>query len=250
MARDQNKDEEYFKKRVEFTDNVIREDMPAVERFHRVEGRAGMASDLVRYCLQEIISRYSRGDAIESIRPAVWQWIEAKEIQQRVHTGLPPDLSNIRQMYEKLTLDTVYDALTMLAFGAALRFKKDEQARLIAAIGHQGEDALIDLAAQMLGDANRTLSASCKYPKIYQPLLDVWQAEPDQRAAKLQAYAKDWKRKIKPIYWSNSLEGAEGAYFGYWCFDIALSAMLLDIDDRGLLNNPYYPKDLVQHYRA
>ena len=250
MTRDPNKEKKYFDEQIDFIEKAARKRFDDVEHFPNLNGRPGRAHDLVSYSLTNCVYRYSRGDAIESIRPAVWQWVEAKEIQQRVHTGLPPDLSNIRQMYEKLTLDTVYDALTMLAFGAALRFKKDEQARLIAAIGHQGEDALIDLAAKMLGDTNRTISASCKYPKIYQPLLDVWQAEPDQRTAKLQAYAKDWKKKIKPIYWSNSLNGAEGAYFGYWCFEVALTAMLLNIDDQALQENPYYPKDLVQHYRA
>ena len=44
---------------------------------------------------------------------------------------------------------------------------------------------------------------------------------------------------------SNSLKGAEGAYFGYWCFDIALAVMLLDIPDAALKKSAYYPADLV-----
>ncbi|MBR0565978.1 DUF1911 domain-containing protein [Azoarcus sp. L1K30] len=250
MSRDQQKEVSYFSAQIDFINGAAAKRFLDTESFPNISGRPGLVHDLAYYVLQITILRYSRGDTLETIRPALWQWVEAKEIQQRAHAGLPSELANIRQMYEKVTLDTVYDALTMLAFAAALPFKNEEMTRLIRAIGHAGEDALIDLAAHALGDAGRTVSPTCKYPKVYQPLLEVWQAEPAQRPALLQAYAKDWKRKIKPIYWSNSLNGAEGAYFGYWAFDIALTVMLLDIDDQGLLTNPYYPKDLVQHYRA
>ncbi|MBD9354554.1 DUF1911 domain-containing protein [Methylomonas sp. EbA] len=50
---------------------------------------------------------------------------------------------------------------------------------------------------------------------------------------------------MKPIYWHDSHEGAEGAYFGYWCFEAALVAMLFDIDDTAIAANPHYPADLV-----
>lgn len=145
----------------------------------------------------------------------------------------------------KLYLHDVYNSLTILSFVRALHFKPEEIKRVLAATGHVGEDALIDLAAQALGDNSRAVSPTCKYPKVYQPLLEVWQAEPAQRAVKLKTFTDQWKRKIKPIYWSSSLEGAEGAYFGYWCFDIALAAIVLDIADDAMRPNPYYPSDLV-----
>lgn len=144
-----------------------------------------------------------------------------------------------------MTLDTVYDALTMMGFAKALHFKPEEIKRLINAIGHAGEDALIDEAARALGDAQRLVAEACKFPKVYDPLLEVWRCAPEERPAKLLAFSKVWKKKIKPIYWSDSLNGADGAYFGYWCFDVALAAIVLGLDDEKLRGNPYYPKDLV-----
>ncbi|AVS76955.1 hypothetical protein C8234_02010, partial [Paracidovorax avenae] len=89
-----------------------------------------------------------------------------------------------------------------------------------------------------------------KFPKVYDPLLEVWRCDPAERPAKLLAFSKVWKKKIKPIYWSDSLNGADGAYFGYWCFDVALAAIALDIPDDALRDNPYYPKDLVDAARS
>ena len=115
---------------------------------------------------------------------------------------------------------------------------------------HAVSDTLrIPLAARALGDAGRPVAAVCKYPKVYAPLLDVWRSAPEHRPDTLLAFAKQWKRKIKPIYWSQTLEGAEGAYFGYWCFDLALAAIVLNIPDEALRDNPYYPADLVDAAR-
>jgi len=153
-------------------------------------------------------------------------------------------------MYQRVTLDTVYDALTMMAFAKAMHFNPEEMKRLINAIGHPGEDALIDEAARALGDTKRPVAEFCKFPKVYDPLLEVWRCDPSERPAKLLAFSKVWKKKIKPIYWSDSLNGAEGAYFGYWCFDVALAAIALNIEDSSLRENPYYPGDLVDAARA
>ena len=250
MVRDSNKDEAYFSARVAFVDKVIEEDMAVVESFPRLEGRASKSYSLCSACLKSVISRYSRGDSIESIRASVMRWIEAKEMQTRVLNSLPPELNRVRAMYEALTLAPIYDALTMMAFAKALQFSDSDMRRMIAAIGHAGEDAVLDLAATECGDVGRPIASQCKFPTPYAPLQEVWQASPESQEKLLVAYSKRWKQKIKAIYWSNSLKGAEGAYFGYWCFDIAFAAMVFNIDDTALRSSPYYPADLVAFARA
>ena len=108
---------------------------------------------------------------------------------------------------------------------------------------------LMDVAARALGDVNRPVASECAFPRVYAPLLEVWRSAADLREARLREYAASWKKKISPIYWSNSLKGAEGAYFGYWCFDIALAVMLLDIPDAALRKSAYYPADWVDAAR-
>ncbi|GKS86943.1 DUF1911 domain-containing protein [Acidovorax sp. SUPP1855] len=248
--RDSEKDVEYFTKRIAFREKLVDEKLPAAENFPRVEGRPGNASSLCMYTFQICVLRYGRGDAIKEIGPSIWRWVEAKEIERRVISQIPPERNNEKVMHERVTLDTVYDALTMMAFAKALHFNASEMKRLFDAIGHAGEDALIDEAARALGDTERPVAEACKFPKVYEPLLEVWRCSPAERSAKLLAFSKVWKKKIKPIYWSDSLNGADGAYFGYWCFDVALAAIVLGIDDEKLRDNPYYPKDLVDAARA
>ncbi|MCL2871782.1 MAG: PoNi-like cognate immunity protein [Betaproteobacteria bacterium] len=249
--RDANKDEAYFFKRIEFRkESIVRRGVGYIQSLSRDEGRAGAASDLPSSIIKLIVLKYGRGDTIESICPDLWRWVEAMEFQAQVNNALPADKKDIRDMYERITLDTVYNALTIFAFAVALRLDATEMMRVINAIRHPGEDALIDEAARALGDVNRPVADACKFPKVYASLLEVWRSPAEQRAEKLQTFGQQWKRKIRPIYWSNSLEGAEGAYFGYWCFDIALAAIVLKIDDHGLRSNSYYPTDLVDYARS
>lgn len=247
--RDRNKDSAYFSDNISFSTKAMLKRFEDTEQYPRVEGRPGRAHSLVAYALQIVILRYSAGDEIQATKASVLQWVEAMELQQRVLASLPPKHED-KVMYERVTLDTVYDALAMMAFAKALHFNAAETTRLVNAIGHPGEDALIDEAARALGDARRPVAPTCKFPKVYDPLLEVWRCAPSERPEKLLAFAKVWKKKIKPIYWSDSLNGADGAYFGYWCFDVALAAMVLDIEDEPLRDSPYYPKDLVDAARA
>ncbi|MCL2871787.1 MAG: PoNi-like cognate immunity protein [Betaproteobacteria bacterium] len=248
--RDANKDESYFSKLIEFRKGyIIRNGLDNIKSLSRDEGKALAASDLPNSIIKLMVLKYGRGDSIDSICPDLWRWVEAKEFQAQVNNALPADKKDIRDMYERITLHVLYDALTIFAFAAALRLNATEMMRVINAIRHPGEDALIDEAARALGDVNRPIAGACKFPKVYALLLEVWRSPAEQRAEKLQTFGQQWKRKISPIYWSNSLEGAEGAYFGYWCFDIALAAIVLNIDDHGLRSNPYYPADLVDYAR-
>lgn len=246
--RDRNKNSAYFSDNISFAMKAMLKRLQDTEQFPRVEGRPGRAHDLVLYALQIVILRYSAGDEIQAIKASVLQWVEARELQQRVLASLPAKHED-KVMHERVTLDTVYDALAMMAFAKALHFNAAEMKRLVNAVGHAGEDALIDEAARALGDAQRPVAETCKFPKVYDPLLEVWRCDPLERSEKLLAFSKAWKKKIKPIYWSDSLNGADGAYFGYWCFDVALAAIVLGIDDEKLRDNPYYPKDMVDAAR-
>jgi len=102
MTRDRQKQAAYFGDQIDFSDAAAEKRFLDTENFPNIAGRPGRAHDLASYTLQNVILRYSRGDAINSLHSAVWRWIDAKEKQQRVHANLPSDLANIRQIYEKL----------------------------------------------------------------------------------------------------------------------------------------------------
>lgn len=249
-VRDKQKNIEYFDEFVEFDRGAADKRFADVETFPNLDGRPGRASSLVSYCFKVCVLRFGRGDEIGAIRADVWRWVEAMEIYARIVAAMPVEPASVKLMYTRVQLDTVYDAQTLLAFAVALKFDTTEIKRVLNAIGHAGEDALIDEAAKTLGDSTRKVAANSKFPKVYAGLVDVWRCAPAERASKLNDFMGKWKRNIKPIYWSNSLEGAEGAYFGYWAFDVALAVMLLGIDDTALKSNPHYPADLVAWART
>jgi hypothetical protein len=101
----------------------------------------------------------------------------------------------------------------------------------------------------VFGDSTREIASQSKFPKIYDPLVEVMTAPIEQRAAKLKKYVEGWYNRMKPIYWHDNHEGAEGAYFGYWCFEAALVVMLFDVDDTSLREHAHYPADLVAHFK-
>lgn len=250
MTRDTQKPEEYFTEWIDFTINSLeRRRSRKTESLPNIPGRLSSAYVLTLDALQLVIYQYSRGDSFEDIRPNIWRWVEMKELQAKVLAATPREFHEVQAMYERVTLETVYNALTMMAFAKALHFNPEEMGRLMKAIGHPGEDALIDEAARKLGDIGRPVSAASKFPKVYRPLLDIWNSEPKERADALAIFGRSWKKKMRPISWSDTLNGGDGAYFGYWAFEIALSVILFAIDDGALRANPYYPADLVDAAR-
>ena len=192
--------------------------------------------------------RYSRGDASAEMRDSTVQMAQMLKLRQEVLPSVTLD-PPVRAMYERLDLGKLYEILTCLAFMTALHFSLVERLQVIEWIGHAGEDALLDRVSILMGDASRKVAAQSKYPPIYADLVAVMTADASARTAMLEKYVGSWYKRMKPIYWHNSHKGAEGAYFGYWCFEAALVAMLLDIDDSGLRGHPHYPADLVEHHR-
>ena len=138
--------------------------------------------------------------------------MQAKEIQQRVIANTPAEFKKICEQYTRVTLDTVYDALTMMAFSAALRFTPEETHRLLSAIGHAGKDALMDEAARALGDVNRPVASECAFPRVYAPLLEVWRSAADLREARLRECAASWKKNLAHLLVQQS-EGGRGRLF-------------------------------------
>ena len=163
MTRDKNKDVVYFDKYIGLIDAAIEKRLADVETFPNIEGRIGRAFTLVNDAFISCIYRFSRGDRLEEMRGSILLWIQAKEIQKRVMANSPIEFKKTCDLYARITLDTVYDALTMMAFSVALHFTPEETRRLLDAIGHAGKDALMDEAARALGNVNRLWPANAHF---------------------------------------------------------------------------------------
>lgn len=250
VVRDALGSKEYFDLWCEFVQRRnIDHDRAEVDSELHGEGRLMCGDDLVKHATHLLVMKYGRGDEITSIQGDLDQLIALLRVKRNVlHSEpVPPD---IRTMYLRLDLGSLYDSLTALSFVLALRLPAEKVHLTLGDIGHEGEDSILDFARLKLGKSGGKTAAQPRFPKIYGDLDDLVSAPARERPGMLQAFVRGWYKKMKPIYWHDSHKGAEGAYFGYWCFEAALMAMLLEIDDSSLVSHPNYPKELVQHYRT
>lgn len=84
------------------------------------------------------------------------------------------------------------------------------------------------------------------------PVLRVLAGPEDARAAGLVACMKNWCRVMRAFGWKPNLDTAIGKdlLFCDFAFEVALAVCAYDIDDSAFNDHPYYPRDLVEYYRA
>jgi hypothetical protein len=240
-------DPEYFSEYINFCKKTNSEWLNGFAALQD-DKKAGSVFSVLLFAFSIIVKRYSRGDSINEIREDILNNIEYLKLRRKTLDAFPLPLST-EAMYEKLDLGTLFQDLTLFAFMIALKFSNDEIKDALKQIKNLKEDALLDLIVAFVSKRSPDEKIPSKYPKIYSKLVDVIHAAPEKRAEMVKIYLEQWYKLMSPIYWHDSHKAAEGAYDGYWAFDVALVVMLLDIDDTSFRDNKYYPKDLVAFYR-
>jgi hypothetical protein len=81
------------------------------------------------------------------------------------------------------------------------------------------------------------------------PILSVLAAPIEQRAAGLAAHMKNWCRLMRQYDWTPTPK-IDDYPFNEFAFEVALAVCAYDIDDSSFSDHPYYPRDLVEYYRA
>lgn len=250
MIRDGLRDHAYFDQWIAF---VQEKSLDArIARFGSIaipDKRVFAASGVFESACELCIMRYGRGDSVDAMRDSVVQAVEMLELYMSTLAREQLD-HRTRQMYERLDLARVYLFSVLLGFLVASRSPAPQVQRVLTLMDHAGEDALLDRIAVALGDDHRPVAAKAKFVPVHNELAKVFALPAAVRPRALQRYVQGWYSRMKPIYWHDNHNGGEGAYFGYWCFEAALVAMLLDIDDSSLAGYPNYPADLVRFYRG
>ncbi|MDR0564235.1 MAG: DUF1911 domain-containing protein [Azoarcus sp.] len=246
--RDKLKDKAYFDQWVDYAktnDDRVKGKLDSLN----AESKARRSSNLVGYAYSTLTLRYGRGDFVLEMFSTAQQGYEALKLRRIILSSIKDKLEPATfDMWERLDLGALFEYSTILSFMVALHFPNEEIADALKQIGHEGEDVLLDLVASYIGQGKGTKKSA--FPKVYGDLTILLQAEKEKRPLLLKHCLNNWYESMKPIYWYDSHNGGEGAYEGYWCFDIALVVMLLDIDDSLVQDHPHYPADLVKHYRA
>lgn len=143
----------------------------------------------------------------------------------------------------------------LVGLALALEVPDDQWSRLVALIGGEGRDILLDrvIASRQ---PNRAIGTMLLHSKPYARLLKAIDAPRDRQAQLLRAFVDNWypelARKGKNELWwyiygdpvKHPLE--MGSYFGRWCIEATAAVKAFGIDDRLCLGHEHYPGDLLR----
>jgi hypothetical protein len=215
--------------------------------------------DLAFQHLKLLLRRYSRGDPISElsqyIEPLLSYWEESENLGKTVWT---PEQQHARHTWA-VNLDFYIDCFWLVGLALSLNIPDVQWQRLLALIGNEGQDLLLDriIATRQPG---RKIGPALCYPKPYARLLEVVDAPQAKQATLLNKFVEHWYDDVKNAaksglqkqavpykepYW-HGYHTLEGGYFGYWCIEAVAAVKAFGLDDSLCLGHPHYPGDLLR----
>jgi Domain of unknown function (DUF1911)/Domain of unknown function (DUF1910) len=209
-----------------------------------------------------MLARYSRGDNIfeltQYFRPLLDAWEQAERLGATVWT----DAQKQSRRSWRVNLDHYIICFWLVGLALALDIPDDQWQRLLALIGNEGEDAVLDriIASRQSG---RRIGAELCHPKPYQRLLDAINAPYEKKARQLQEFVSHWYKELnrspkkglseqtamydRPYWYTYGNQNFEGgAYFGRWCIEAVAAVKAFGLDDSLCLGHEHYPGDLLR----
>lgn len=266
MIRDNRQAQDYW-------DEWIAFDLKKIIQRKEVDARPGgdllyrpqYLYELVRDHSELMLRRYSRGDAVSELAQYFPGLLDAWEEAERLGKDVWSEQIQYTRHAWAVNLDHYVRCFWLTGLALTLRIQDEQWERLIALMGNEGEDALLDrvIASRQLG---RKIGDKLCFPKAYQRLLNVLDAPVERRPQLLRSYLDSWFPSLKnagspsfprdhrtPYWWDFCTEEGrqiKGGYFGCWCIEAVAVAKAFDIDDSLCLDHPNYPGDLIQDGRS
>jgi len=202
---------------------------------------------------------YSRGDSIAELKQYIPPLLDAWEISDRLYL----EFKTVKELQERrnwiANLDHYIVCFWLVGLALSLNIPDDQWQRLLALIGNEGEDALLDrvIASRQ---PDRQIGNKLCHPKPYQRLLDTINAPKNKQAKLLFTFVDKWYSELnrppkkglsedtamyERPYWYK-YHTLEGGYFGYWCVEAVAAVRAFDLDDSLCLGHPNYPGDLLR----
>ncbi|MGA4239881.1 PoNi-like cognate immunity protein [Ralstonia nicotianae] len=262
MVRENLGDVAYWNKWVDYGDARIAEMINRAKEPSRNPGyRPQYVYEIARENYEQMLRRYSRGDSVLELENYFLTLIDAWEKSEL----LGKDVWTEEQQYTRhawgVNLDHYIVCFWLVGLALALNIPDGQWRRLIALIGNEGEDVLLDRIIASRQSGRRVGEKLC-HPKPYQRLLDAVNAPKTEQGKSLFAFVEKWYAELdrppkkglseqtamydRP-YWhrygDQNFEG--GAYFGRWCVEAVAAVRVFGIDDSLCLGHPNYPGDLL-----
>jgi hypothetical protein len=211
---------------------------------------------------EQMLRLYSRGDAVRSFARYFAPMLDAWEESERLGKAVWTEKQQYTRHAWAVNLDHYIVCFWLVGLALALEIPDDQWQRLIALIGNEGEDILLDrvIASRQPG---RKVGTKLCHPKPYQRLLDAVNAPAPFQPDMLRTFVDHWYAELDRApkkglsektamydrpYWhrygDENFEG--GAYFGRWCVEAVAAVKAFGIDDSLCLGHPNYPGDLLR----
>ncbi|MCU4895959.1 PoNi-like cognate immunity protein [Bacillus cereus] len=205
------------------------------------------------------IQRYSKDNKsiIEGTYLANFRY-EMEDIRAKYSLG--EDVSVIEEYFHNAIYDLentgsreigYLSLISIISLGILLETDKKNIERLKKIVDTKNmNDAVIDflLCASDIGYTNMTNRYYKENPYAKtREIIELAQTDKKEASKRLQTYMeKEWFRGHYDYEWKNAHK--EPGYVGYWSFETAALAKILELDDTSLKDNNHYPYDLA-HYK-
>ncbi|WP_081768871.1 PoNi-like cognate immunity protein [Herbaspirillum sp. RV1423] len=257
-------DEKYWDKWISFLEEEIASQTETLKHpSANPKYRPQYAFTLVKHYLHLILSKYSRGDSVAELGKHFSPLLAAWEDAKRLHL----EILSVDQYHHKFdwtrNIDHYIVCFWLTGLALSLELAEDQWQRLVALMGNEGKDQLLDRVIATR-QAERQVGSDLCHPKPYQHLLNVIVSSTENQRNLLKDFVEAWYSELnrppknkklsedtaiydRP-YWYKYGETnmAGGAYFGQWCIEAVAVVKAFGIDDDLCLGHPQYPGDLLR----
>lgn len=236
--RDHLKDEAFFKEKLAFEDDSIREFEELVEKVVRERGEEdpGVQSGYVSlsgFYFNKLLSMYSAGASLEEIQEILPPLVHLMEKTWKPHA--------IK------SYDYYLETVSLLSIGIMLEIEEPLFSKVKRlAETYAGRDALVEFLLNTR-KPRQTLSLFGQPFRLLLPI--IHEDYPDQQALQLKSYLENqWYKGHQHAWWYDTHLDEDLIYPGYWSFESGAIVKILGLDDSQLKDVPYYPYDMV-HFK-
>ncbi len=208
--------------------------------------RLGFAYDYFRNSSHIAVATYSAGGSIEEVRQASIDAIDALAVFMGVGQEDPRYFLHGDGGGYSGGFDHWYRLIGWCVLFDLPREKTDIVLDYLALQMRHPDfatDALINKMVKHLGYPGQDQTDHLLWPEAYRPLYACFEQRDAYPQQQLESFMAGWYPAMRDTYWHNSHTGRHDTYFGYWCFEAAAVAKMLDIDDAALKDHPNYPYD-------
>jgi hypothetical protein len=215
------------------------------------------------YYSRHTLAQYSRGDAIRELSQPFAGLLDAWQLSNKLATEICAEhnLKTCRDWtFELSNLNHYNWCFWLVGLALSLEIPDDQWQRLLALIGGEGEDVLLDrvIASRQ---PTRQIGTTLLHKKPYARLLKAIEAKDKsmpqtQQAELLKAFVDHWyieldRKGNNQLWWyiygdpvKHPLE--MGSYFGRWCIEAVAAVKAFGLDDSLCLGHEHYPGDLLR----